>query len=407
MEEEKNSIFWRDKREFLANIFLVVNPLVWYYTVLLSLQKNLDRISTNELTIFLIWCLHFVGLIFSALICATLTKNIGRDQLLRTWIVLGVFSSLTLSLINTSSFFALSFLSILYGVVLGWGMPACMGHYTEVIPSEKRGRASGLAMLATGIGIVTFGSIEISDAVILGIILAIWRLSSLVALRFFDIKVVPRKTSVSYMSLVKNRSFIIYFIPWVMFSLVNYLSMPLQLGLIVGGEQLVKILLILQNGIMGIAAIAGGFLIDAVGRKRIAIAGFALIGLGSAVLGIYPKHILSWYFSAIMDGVALGFLLVIFVLTIWGDLSFNTPSDKLYALGVTPFFVSKFLELTVGESIVAGIEPYALFSFTAFFLFLAVLPLVYAPETLPEKHIRERELKNYLEKAMREREKYV
>jgi hypothetical protein len=32
-------------------------------------------------------------------------------------------------------------------------------------------------------------------------------------------------------------------------------------------------------------------------------------------------------------------------------------------------------------------------------LFLAVLPLVYAPETLPEKHMKERELKNYLDKA--------
>lgn len=32
-------------------------------------------------------------------------------------------------------------------------------------------------------------------------------------------------------------------------------------------------------------------------------------------------------------------------------------------------------------------------------MFLAVLPLVYAPETLPEKHMKERELKNYLDKA--------
>ena len=34
-------------------------------------------------------------------------------------------------------------------------------------------------------------------------------------------------------------------------------------------------------------------------------------------------------------------------------------------------------------------------------LFLAVLPLVYAPETLPEKTMKDRELKKYLEKAQK------
>jgi hypothetical protein len=38
---------------------------------------------------------------------------------------------------------------------------------------------------------------------------------------------------------------------------------------------------------------------------------------------------------------------------------------------------------------------------------LAVLPLMYAPETLPEKRIRERELKQYIEKAKRIREKSI
>jgi hypothetical protein len=32
---------------------------------------------------------------------------------------------------------------------------------------------------------------------------------------------------------------------------------------------------------------------------------------------------------------------------------------------------------------------------------------MYAPETLPEKTIKDREIKNYLEKAQKEAEKYV
>jgi hypothetical protein len=42
-----------------------------------------------------------------------------------------------------------------------------------------------------------------------------------------------------------------------------------------------------------------------------------------------------------------------------------------------------------------------LFSFIAFFLFIAVLPLVYAPETLPEKTMKDRDLKSYIDKAMK------
>jgi uncharacterized membrane protein YhhN len=97
---------------------------------------------------------------------------------------------------------------------------------------------------------------------------------------------------------------------------------------------------------------------------------------------------------------------VIFVVTIWGDLSHTEPGDKYYAMGVLPFFISKLLELLIGKDIAGMVSENALFSFIAFFLFLAVLPLIYAPETLPEKTIKERELKGYLEKAKKEAEKY-
>ena len=40
-----------------------------------------------------------------------------------------------------------------------------------------------------------------------------------------------------------------------------------------------------------------------------------------------------------------------------------------------------------------------LFAFGAIFLFFAVLPLMYAPETLPEKSLKDRDLKSYVERA--------
>jgi hypothetical protein len=116
-----------------------------------------------------------------------------------------------------------------------------------------------------------------------------------------------------------------------------------------------------------------------------------------------PTSQFSWYFHTAVDGIAWGLLLAVFVTTIWGDLSHEAASDKYYAVGVLPFFISRFLPLVLAAQIEAVVpeNAYAVFSFTAFFLFIAVLPLVYAPETLPEKIMHQRELKKYLEKAQK------
>jgi hypothetical protein len=65
------------------------------------------------------------------------------------------------------------------------------------------------------------------------------------------------------------------------------------------------------------------------------------------------------------------------------------------------------MQVTVASFIADAIAPAAVFSLAAFFLFLAVMPLMYAPETLPEKKIQERELRVYLEKAKKVKQKYA
>ena len=49
------------------------------------------------------------------------------------------------------------------GVSLGFGMPACIGRYADSIPAENRGRISGITLFASGIGIVAFSIVGISD----------------------------------------------------------------------------------------------------------------------------------------------------------------------------------------------------------------------------------------------------
>ena len=202
-----------------------------------------------------------------------------------------------------------------------------------------------------------------------------------------------------------------------MFSLVNFLSVPIQMDIL--HETGIETLVIIETALAGIFAVVAGFLSDIIGRKRVTISGFVLLGIGYAILGI-SQGILGisgnnpfvWYLYTIVDGIAWGVFSVIFIMTIWGDLSYDARSEKHYALGGIPFFISNFLRILVSPYIVSGTGARAttgaaIFSLTAFFLFLAVLPLMFAPETLPEKRIRERELKKYVEAAQKVKKKYV
>jgi MFS family permease len=400
------------------SVMLVVNPLVWYYAAGFYLQNVLSEMSSNHILVgsdtTLIWSVHFAGIIFSALAGTLLSKKIATDRFLLIWMILGVISPLSLLAINTSSLLITCSIVLFLGVSLGLGMPACMGYYTNSIPIENRGRVSGVVMGFTAIGIVAFTLFPSTNPLLLATVLAGWRLASLLVFRGFKPQAIPtsNKENPSYKRVLSQPSFVLYLIPWVMFSLVNYLAGPVQSKIV--EPDAAVLMSAIQNVMMGVFAFVGGFLLDLVGRKRIAIAGFVMLGIDAAALGMFPKELLANYFSATIDGIAWGFLWVIFIVTIWGDLSNHENSSKYYAIGVLPFFLSKFLALTVGNDMSSSILKVTgengLFSFLAFFLFLAVLPLIYAPETLPEKVMKDRDLKSYLEKAkkkVKEAEKII
>lgn len=147
----------------------------------------------------------------------------------------------------------------------------------------------------------------------------------------------------------------------------------------------------------GVLAVVFGFFADFIGRKRLVVAGFALLGLGYASLGFFQGNILGWCFFAVADGFAWGAFCAVFVMTIWGDLSQGKSSEKYYAIGFLPFLFSFFMQL-IAPYVSLSVPNLAVFSFASIFLFLAVLPLAYAPETL---NLKDREFESYVEKAMR------
>ena len=389
----------------LVNIFMFTNSLVWYAFAINILEKNVTALQLNFLENMLIWSIHFVAILFFAFIGVSISKKFGgRIRFLTIWLLLGTLLPF-IPLIFTSNVLIVILLCFIFGFSFGLGMPTYMGYFISQTPQENRGKIGGFMLLFTGLGTAGLGQLISIESIALQIaILAIWRSVGLAIFLIFKNREAsePPKEAISYRRLLGQRSFILYLIPWIMFSLINYLTTPVQFNVL--ETSVIDNLGVIGNIFLATFAVVGGFFIDSMGRKRMAIIGFVMLGLSYSMIGVF-QDISVWYIHTIINGISWGILYALFIVTIWGDLSNGGSSDKYYVLGVTPFFISKFLELTINAQIVQAIPVTAIFSFTAFFLFLAVLPLVYAPETLPEKRIKDRELKNYIEKAQKIKEK--
>lgn len=189
-----------------------------------------------------------------------------------------------------------------------------------------------------------------------------------------------------------------------MFALVNYLSIPILNNHF--GENFTNSSATIEAIITAVFALVGGVLCDSVGRKLVAVSGFIMLGLGYAALGIFPYSLIGWVFYTAVDGIAWGMLGVVFFMTLWGDLAHENSAKKYYALGSLPLLLSSLLQRLVAPDLAASFLVTGVFSLASLFLFLAILPLLYAPETLPEKTMKARELRQYVEGAKKVKEKY-
>ena len=231
-------------------------------------------------------------------------------------------------------------------------------------------------------------------------VLFIWRAVALAIFLLFKPKEAFTKVRKhpSYLSILRDKRFLLYFIPWIMFCVINYLIIPII------PPNIPYILKIINFGVTSLFALVGGVVSDSVGRKPVIIIGFIMLGISYAALGI-RAGLFAYYLYTIMDSIAWGMFGTVFLMILWADLSDNMASEKHYAIGGLPYVFSALLEQLFAPFI-ETIPKSAAFSFASFFLFLSVLPLLYAPETLPESVIRHRELRRYIEKAKKLRDKY-
>ncbi len=155
----------------------------------------------------------------------------------------------------------------------------------------------------------------------------------------------------------------------------------------------------------GASAIICGLLADRKGRKRLALIGFVLLGVGYASLGIFTGNYLAAWFYVCVDGIAWGAFSMLFLVTLWGDIAQGKSAEKYYVLGVLPYLFSNLARVLAGTYISANMIEGTAFSFASFFLFIAILPIAFAPETLSEKIIKKLDLNSYVNQALEKAKK--
>jgi len=397
----KPKIVWK---EFLPAFIVAFNSLTWYTLTWAMFNSSINNLHASATETLVLFAVHFVGVASSAILGSIICPR-AREISFLLWMFVGTIMSVLLTTIATNSASVNILISLFLGISFGIGLPSCLAYFADVTFVENRGIHGGVTWSAIGFGILLLALLVNTLNSISGFLaLATWRGLGLIT--FFLVrskgKIQQTRNPSDYSSILRRRDVILYLVPWVMFCLVNFMEAPILENLF--GDFYILVGFI-EFALTGIFALIGGILADHVGRKRVIITGFVVLGIEYAVLSLLSEMPVSWYLYTAFDGIAWGMFASVFFMTLWGDLAGKYEREKYYLVGGLPYLLAGLLPILV-KPYVEIIPSSATFSLASFFLFLAVIPLMYAPETLPEKKIKERELKKYIEKAKKVREKY-
>jgi len=392
------------RRDFALVFTLLFNAFTWSYMIEMIIE-NFPLNPPIKSALRTVFSIAASGAGFSG---ALLSEKVRRLRFIYFWMILGLLSSLPLIFINNITVGHLSIIFTLLGISFGLGMPSSLAHLADNSSIENRARISSLILLMANLSTLPLAILFMAlNLVMSSLVLAVWRGLGLIILALMKPKEENfgnEKRQFSFISVFRPKSFSLYFLPWVMFILVDALEKALLRDFI--GLEFFSFILTVEPIIAVFFMCVGGLLADKIGRKRVVIYGFISLGVGYAMVGLAPMMRIAWYFYIIVDGAAWGIFYTIFLLILWGDLSQPGTRENYYAIGNFPFLIRSMITLLFVTS-VASFPANASFSLASFFLFLAVLPLMYAPETLPEKKMELRRLKGYIEQARKVREKYL
>lgn len=383
-------------RKFGAVTFLASGALAWYFLISIYLPSILTSMTPDFILQMTGQVVFFVTGIASAVIGSLISQKVNLRKFLFSWITLGVVSTVALSFSLSTIFFL--FTTFMLGLSLGLGLPSSLAFLADCTIVEERGRIAGMTILTSFI--LAFLVIAISGifgseliVIILGGIAL--RSTSFLAL-VLDKCERPKIESRTQVARPDYKELSFYLIPWIMFAISSVIasnvvpkSDDFQSAVLIGT--------ILRYSLIGLFGLIWGIVADRVGRKLPIIIGLIALGLSFSLL-TYSVNTSTVLIYLAVSGVAWGAFFTVY-LVIPGDLSTRGRREKLYTLGsISPLtaMISLMLILTALET------QFALSSFSNFLsamLFLSIIPVLRAKETLHESKIQERKIKEHVEKV--------
>jgi MFS family permease len=373
-------------------VFLISSTLAWFFLLQTYFHTIFVHIIAEIVWIKFGLIIFWTFGAFSAILGSVISERIKRRRMIVAWLTLA--TGITAALAMFQGLFFLFLSTMLLGFSLGFGFPSSVATFADFTKIEQRARIAGIIILVafalTFLGMIII-SITGSNLLVIIIYLVFLRATGFISLAVnFSSKKRGQEKSLS--SIATNPKFAAYLVPWVLFNVAAGMLAWGNISTIPGYASAHS----LAFPIAAISGLVAGILADRFGRRQPIMISLISFGFSFAILSFIVIS-LSLYIYYVTYGIAWGFLLAIY-LTIPGDLSSTGSREKFYALGtVTPLIVyislSALPDLFNFEVAIDAIAP-----ILSIVLFLSVIPILRAEETLTESKQRKRRMKEYLER---------
>src|SRR5208283_4030340 len=342
------------QKETTPAFFLLLNTFVWYLLIYFTLSSIITKSQFDNQSLDL-FAVYFLAMVVAAIAGSKFPVR-ARDNLLNVWLLLGTLATFLLALISSSNPIVNGLVLTFLGVSIGLGLPSCLSYFAKIAAIEKRGLIGGAIWSAVGVSVLILGLlISVLGTLSVIVILGVWRLTGSLSFLFLNRKhekVEEQKTSsnlsVSYLKIIRKKEILLFLIPWIMFTVINFAEKPMLQNFF--GVNQYSVVEFAEFVFIGIFAFIGGLLADIGGRKRVIIAGFVMLGFEYAALSVFSNHTDAVFMSYVfmtLDGITWGLLFSVFFTVVWGDLGEGYEKEKFNILGGVPLLLTNLLSVLI------------------------------------------------------------
>lgn len=386
-------------RRLFAVMLLFSNTLAAFYIFhYYLLDLMFKQIGADSFYFFVARMLFLSLAVSSGIIGSLIVERVDQRKFLWSWLFFGLL--VTVSLVFFVGLEFALFSCAMLGVSMGLGFPTCQAFLTESTTVEERGRVAGIAIFVAFAAVVL--SFVLADSFNMGLSSLIWAIILLKATSFLALKIDPcrreKGPTLPWLSVVVSKGFLSFALPWLIFHLANGILVFGSLSSEFANVEALGSTVELFGTILTV--VVAGFAADFFGRKQPLLVGLIMLGISYIFFGLVATPE-SYFIYLIVEGVAWGLIAVTYMQVILGDLSAASGSkEKFFVLGgiMIPLLTFQIFSLVQDWSKLT-VPASTLSRFLSIAILLSVVPVFRASETLPESKMRERKLKQHVEKV--------